>query len=407
MIGEYVRLALKTLRTYRLRSTLTVLAITIAVTAIILLVSLAQSGLATLARGVEEVGGTRFIMLWEDSPKKAARKLGNYQGGLRWADAQALKAHIPDIERITAMVQDWDNETTVRRAGHPPKQSDLIGGDEMFLPTFALTPEFGRNLTRQDLADRAKVCIVAKDVAKKFFPGEEAVGKELIVNDVRYRVVGRLDLVRKGGMNFGWSWNDVVVVPATTLKPDGRISMVAMTSGNLGRNQSLIDRANAILLTRHNGVDDFQFLDFGGMLKGFYAVFYGMILIVGLISGMSLIIGGVGIMNIMLVAVTERRREIGLRKAVGATFGAIMGQFLVESVVLALFGAILGSVVGLGLAQLASVVVPQVNRDWVGIVSYPAVFLAVFAAAGTGLFFGWYPARQAAALDPIASLRSD
>jgi len=407
VLREYLRLALKTLRTYRLRSTLTVLAITIAVCAIILLVSLAQSGLATLARGVEEVGGTRFIMLWEDSPKKAARKLGNYRGGLRLADARALEAQIPDIERITAMVQDWDNETNLRRPGVAPKRADLIGGDEMFLPTFAIEVAHGRGLSRTDIADRAKVCIVAQDVARKLFPGEEAVGRELVVGDDRFRVVGRLGLVRKGGMNFGWDWNDVVIVPLTALRPDGRISMVAMTSRDVGRNEKLIDRANTILLARHNGVDDFQFLDFGGMLKGFYAVFYGMILIVGLIAGMSLVIGGVGIMNIMLVAVTERRREIGLRKAVGASFSAIMGQFLVESVVLALFGALVGSLLGLGLAQLAAAVVPQLHRDWVGIVSYPALFLAVVSAAGTGLFFGWYPARQAAGLDPIVCLRSD
>ncbi|MBM3275850.1 MAG: ABC transporter permease [Candidatus Sericytochromatia bacterium] len=410
MIREYVRLALKTLRTYRLRSTLTVVAITIAVTAIILLVSLAQSGLATLARGIEEVGGTRFIMLWEDSAKKAARKLGNYQRGLRYDDAMALKERIPSIERISGMVvlsRGWDSGFTVRRPGKPPRPSDMLAADEQFLPSFALSVVKGRNITRDDVAARQQVCIVAKDLADKLYPGEEAVGQEIVIGNDRYRIVGRLDLVRKGGMNFGWDWNDVVVVPFSVPRPDGRISMVAMTSNNPGRNQDLIDRANAILLERHNGVDDFQFLDFGGMLKGFYATFYAMILVVGLIAGMSLVIGGVGIMNIMLVAVAERRREIGLRKAVGASADAVMAQFLVESVVLALFGALIGSAVGLGLAELASAVGPRINRDWVGVVSYPAVFLAVVASAGTGLFFGWYPAREAARLDPILCLRSD
>lgn len=405
MVGEYLRLALKTLKAYRMRSTLTVLSITIGVLAVILLTSLAQSGLATLAKGIEDIGGSRFIMIWGDSPKKAARKAGNYTKGMTYADVQALQERLPQIERITALYQ--GDKVSVRRPGEPEKQTDLIGSDPAYLGAFAMPLEAGRNLTAQDLAEEARVCVIGDELAQKLFKKEEAVGQQIVVKGDRYRIVGKLKFTPKSGMNFGFSWNDLVIAPLTALQPDGRVAMIAMTRRADAGSGDLLDRVNAILLHRHNQVDDFQIFDMGGMLKGFYAVFYGMILIVGLIAGMSLVIGGVGIMNIMLVAVAERRREIGLRKAVGATQGTIMRQFLVEAIVLSLFGAAVGAVLGVFLAWLASVVGPQINKSWVGVVSQPAVFLAIAASAGVGLFFGWYPAKQAAELDPILCLRSE
>jgi putative ABC transport system permease protein len=404
MLGEYLRLAFETLRTNRLRSFLTVLSITIGVTSVILLTSLAQSGLATLIRGVEEVGGTRFIMLWPDQPKRAASKTSSYLKGLTYDDAEVLK-RLPDVERATVLQQ--AGASKVRRPGQPEKQTDMLGTDPDFLRAFVMHPVKGRNLTEADMIERRRVVLVGDTLASKLFPGEEAVGKELVLKDERYRIVGRLAYAAKSGMNFGFDWNDLAVVPLTVLSAEGRVSSITLTSRDPSRNAQLLDRANAILMHRHNGVDDFRFLDFGGMLKGFYMVFYGMILVVGLIAGMSLVIGGVGIMNIMLVAVAERRREIGLRKAVGAPQSAIMRQFLVEAVVLSLFGALIGAAVGISLAQLAALVGPMVNKGWVGIVSQPAIVTAVLASAGIGLFFGWYPARQAAKLDAIVCLRSE
>lgn len=406
MLGEYLRLALKTLKAYRLRSTLTVLSITIGVCAVILLTSLAQSGLATLAKGIEEIGGSRFVMIWGDSPKKAARKAGNYTKGMTYDDALALKERLPQLERITAIFQSGD-KVSVHRPGQTEKQTDLIGADPAYTDAFAMPLAEGRNLTAQDLADEARVCIVGDELAEKLFKKEKAVGQQIVFKGDRYRIVGRLKFTPKSGMNFGFSWNDLVIAPLTALSPTGRVGMIAMTRKPEVGSADLLDRVNAILMHRHNQVDDFQIFDMGGALKGFYAVFYGMILVVGLIAGMSLVIGGVGIMNIMLVAVAERRREIGLRKAVGATQGTIMRQFLIEAIVLSLFGAAIGAVLGIGLSALASAIGPQINKSWVGVVSQPAVFMAIAASAGVGLFFGWYPAKQAAELDPILCLRSE
>ncbi|HEY9897795.1 MAG TPA: ABC transporter permease [Pantanalinema sp.] len=405
MLREYLRLAVRTLGANRMRATLTVLSITIGVAAVILLTSLAQSGLATLVRGIEDMGGTRFIMVMSESPKKAAKKQGNYLKGLTYADARVLEGRLPFVEHLTPL--DTQSESSVRRPGMTEKRTDLVGTSEAFLGAYRMTVAKGRGLTAEDLEARARVCVVGEKLAEKLFPGQEAVGQELVLKGDRYRVVGRLAFNAKGGANMGFDWNDLAIAPITVTRPDGGLSYFSLTSTDPARNQAIIDRANAILLLRHHDVDDFQFLDFGGMLKGFYSVFYGMILVVGLIAGMSLVIGGVGIMNIMLVAVTERKREIGLRKAVGATGGAIMGQFLVEATLLSLSGAAVGALIGVGGAQLAAVVGPMINKGWVGVTSQGAVVLSVLASAGIGLFFGWYPARQAAALDPILCLRSE
>ncbi|MBO9541807.1 ABC transporter permease [bacterium] len=405
MLREYLRLAFKTLGNNRLRATLTVLSITIGVAAVILLTSLAQSGLATLVRGIEDMGGTRFIMVMAETPKKAAKKQGNYLKGLTYADARALEGRLPHVEHLTPL--DTQPSSPVRRPGQSEKLTDLVGTSEAFVGAYRMTLEAGRDLTAADLATRARVCVVGDKLAEKLFPGQEAVGQELVLKGDRYRVVGRLAFNAKGGASMGFDWNDLAIAPITVTSPSGRLSFFSLTSTDPAHNQAIIDRANAVLMLRHHDVDDFQFLDFGGMLKGFYSVFYGMILVVGLIAGMSLVIGGVGIMNIMLVAVTERKREIGLRKAVGATGRSIMGQFLVEAILLSLSGAAAGALIGVGGAQLAALVGPLINKGWVGVVSQQAIVLSVLSSAGIGLFFGWYPAKQAAALDPILCLRSE
>lgn len=405
MLGEYLRLALKTLRAYRMRSTLTVLSISIGVMAVIILTSLAQSGLATLSRSIEEIGGTRLILLFQDSPKKAAKKQGNYRKGLTKDDADALRAHVSLIDKLTAF--ESRNDVSVRRPGGSEAKTDQVGADETFITAYAMHLAEGRNFSEVDVQERRQVCLVGDELARKVFGDEAAVGQDLNLNGRRFRVVGRLAYASKSGMHMGFKWNDLAIVPLGIVRPDGGVSELTIVSQDPSRNAELIDRANALLLHRHNGVDDFQFMDFAGMLKNFYMVFFGMILLVGLISGMSLVIGGVGIMNIMLVAVTERRREIGLRKAVGASEKTIRLQFLIESIVLSLFGAVIGTVLGVLIAWGATKIGPMINKDWVGLVSVQAVLLAVLAAAGIGLFFGWWPARQAARLDPILALRSE
>lgn len=402
MLGEYLSLAFKTLNAYRMRSVLTVLSITIGVSAIILLTSIAQSGVASLSKGIEEIGGTRFILTFPEAPKKAARKAANYTKGLTQGDVQAL-SRLELLERLTA--SNTLNNVAIRRPGASEVHADVIEGDPEFLPFYSLKLQKGRGLNDEDLREHRRVAVVGGELAEKLAPGEDILGKQIVIKGDRYRVVGHLVHTKKLGFNPGFDFSNLAIIPLP--QSNTQITTIAMTSRDAERNRELLDRANAILLHRHNQVDDFQFLDFAGILKGFYAVLFGMILVVGLISGMSLVIGGVGIMNIMLVAVSERRREIGLRKAVGATKATIRMQFLVESVVLSLFGASFGVVLGGGLAWIIAVVGTKINAGWVGVVSQPAILVAILASCAIGCFFGWYPAKQAAEQNPILCLRTE
>ena len=183
--------------------------------------------------------------------------------------------------------------------------------------------------------------------------------------------------------------------------------MIHLISRDPAQNQPLMDRVNAVLLHRHNGLDDFEYLDFNSILATYYNVFAAMIAVIGLVTGVSLLIGGVGIMNMVLVAISERTREIGLRKAVGASEDTIRTQFLFEAGMLSVFGGLLGTGLGIGLVIGISAVIRIFYADWVSLVSWPAVLVALVAATGTGVFFGWYPARVAAGLDPIVCLRRE
>ncbi|MEB3186266.1 MAG: ABC transporter permease [bacterium] len=406
MWGEYLRLAWRALSAYRLRSALTVLSITIGVFAIILLVSIGQSANATLSKGVEELGGSRFIMLWEDSAKKAAKKAGLYRKGLTRGDARALGERLPGVEAISA-VKTWDDGMTARLVGGPELQTDRIGTDSRYARVFGMRLREGRFLSEDDLAQRRHVVVLGDALARNLAGENALLGDEVVLKGERFRVIGIMAPARRGPMSFGWSWDDSACVPLTVLDPTGRASLLAMRRTADAPVERLLDRANAVLLHRHNGVDDFQLFDLGGMIKGYQATFTAMLVVVGLIAGMSLVIGGVGIMNIMLVAVSERRREIGLRIAVGAPRGSVRLQFLVEATLLSLSGAALGALLGTVSVLAAVVVVPRINPDWLAVMSWPAVATAILAAGFTGVFFGWYPARQASRLDPIVCLRTE
>ncbi len=406
MVGEYLRLAWRAIAAYRLRSALTVLSITIGVFAIILLVSIGQSANATLSKGVEELGGSRFIMLWEDGAKKAAKKAGLYRKGITRQDARAIATRIPGIEAISA-VKTWEDGVTARLVGGAEHQTDRIGTDPRYASVFGMKVSTGRFLSEDDLTLRRHVAVLGATLARTLAGDDGLLGEEIVLKGERYRVVGIMAPSRRGGMSFGWSWDDCACVPLTHLDPTGRASLLAMRRTEDAAVDKLLDRANALLMFRHNGVDDFQLFDLGGMIKGYQATFNAMLAVVGLIAGMSLVIGGVGIMNIMLVAVSERRREIGLRLAVGAPRASIRTQFLVEATLLSLTGASLGAALGTGLVLVAVAIVPRINPDWVAVTSWPAVAIAILAAGLTGVFFGWYPARQASRLDPIVCLRTE
>jgi putative ABC transport system permease protein len=225
----------------------------------------------------------------------------------------------------------------------------------------------------------------------------------------RCRVVGQLARRDHMGVGFGFEWLNFVVIPMETAaegKPEivqGAAFYLRTKAAEL--NDPVKRIANALLVERHHGIDDFQIYDFSGLMKQFAQIVTMMKAIVGLLAGIALLVGGVGVMNMMLVSVSERVREIGIRKALGASPFDISAQFLAEAALLSGTGGLVGVAAGLGAFALANVVIAQSVEQWVGVVSHAAVVLALAVSIGVGVGFGFIPARRAARLDAAEAVR--
>lgn len=405
MLFENLQLSLRQLWAHKLRSFLTVLSITIGAAAIVAMTSLAQSGLATLTRGIEEIGGTRFIWIIPDEPKHAKDKRDNYVRKLTLGDRRALEAAIPTLESIVATFKFYNQPVTA--AGQPETNTTILCTEPSYFTGYKMKLGMGRPLDATDMRLGRRVMVIGDDLRRKLFKDANPLGKEIVFMRDRFEVVGVLAPHQKSGVRLGYNWDEICLMPITAPGVGSDVEEISMTVKRTEDGDRAIRTANAILMHRHNGVDNFQFLDFGGLLKNFYMAFSIMKAVVGLIAGVALLIGGVGVMNIMMVSVNERMREIGLRKALGATKGVILGQFLTEAVVLSTAGAGVGVGLGVAVTWGASKVIALLNPSWVSSFSYEAVVISVVASAAVGVFFGWYPAKRAAELEPISCLRHE
>ncbi len=406
MFFEYVKLSLRQIWAHKLRSFLTVLSITIGAGSIVAMTSLAQSGLATLTRGIEDIGGTRFITVFADEPKKAKDKRGNYVRRLTLGDRDALSAALPNLESIVASINFY--YSPVAAGERPPVVTSVLATEPNYFGAYKMRLGSGRQLTDADRDGRARVAVIGDELRAKLFGKGAGLGEEVRFRGDRFRVVGVLAPNQKGdSINLGYKWDTVMIVPITAPGVGTDVEQISMTVRKTEDGEHAIRVANAVLLHRHNNVDNFQIFDFGGLLKNFYSAFAIMKLVVGAIASIALLIGGVGVMNIMLVAVQERMREIGLRKALGATNATIRNQFLMEAIALTLVGASVGVTAGSGVAWGASSIIQVMNPAWVPTFSWGAVFVALAASSAVGLFFGWVPAMRAAESEPIACLRHE
>lgn len=373
---------------------------------IIAMSSLAQSGLSTLVRGVEDLGGTRFIMVLSEPPRLAARKADHWLHGLTLGDRDAIRKALPDAEFLLALNHAY--HVPVRAAGTEAVSVSVLATDPPYFAAYKLRPGLGRFLREEDIVTRARVAVIGDGLRARLFPKGPVIGQEIYVRHERFRIVGTLAPNQKGdSINLGYDWETTVVIPLTAPSVGSKLERISLCVKRPEDGERAVRIINSLLLHRHRGIDDFQIFDFGGLLKNFYRAFAAMQFLVGAIASVALIIGGIGVMNIMLVSVRERRREIGLRKALGASEREIRNQFLVESVVLTLLGAGAGSVLGTVVAWGASWAIQTVNPAWVNVFSVGSLGVAFLAAGLTGVFFGWYPAARAAQADPITCLRQD
>jgi putative ABC transport system permease protein len=402
-IKENISQALLALKAHKLRSFLTTLGIIIGVTTVIAMLSLIQGMNRSIEGQIRSLGSNTFyiqkfpaIQMGRLSEKYRKRK------DLTIEDAQAVGELCPAIKRISPYVYEFPVKAKFR--GEKTPYISLIGGTSEFFQVNQYLTERGRSLTPLDVQHRRPVVVLGADITEDLFPHIDPIGQDLFAKGHKFRVVGTLE--PKGNF-LGESMDDFVVIPITALmKYYGKNRSVTIVAEPISveATQLAIDQATQVLRWRrgvpYDQPNDFEILTLD-MLMDVYNKLTGSTFAAMLgIAAISLLVGGIGIMNIMLVSVTERTREIGIRKAIGAKRGDILYQFLIEAVALSGLGGILGIGLGVGIGKLvgATTPLPATIPIW-------SILLGFSFSAAVGIFFGIYPASKAAKLDPIVALR--
>jgi putative ABC transport system permease protein len=399
-----VRIAFRALARNKTRAALTMLGIIIGVSAVIVMVSIGQGAQATVQSQIESMG-TNLLFVSAGSQNVGGVRSGAGDTGtntLTVEDLDAVKREVPSVASVSPVV----NSRSQLVAGNQNWSTQVQGVSEQFPEIRRWAVASGDFFTDSDVRSAARVVVIGQTIADNLFPGQDAVGQTLRVSNMPFRVVGVM--ARKGQDPQGRDQDDAAFAPYTSVQKkllgSTRVQVAYVSAVSQDATYTAQSQITELLRQRHKlqqgAPDDFTVRNMSDVAEAANETNSVMTMLLGSIAGVSLLVGGIGIMNIMLVSVTERTREIGIRMAIGARSSAVRTQFLVESIVLSLTGGF----AGIGLGVLASVGVPLL-LGWPTLVSTASIVGSVVFSAGVGIFFGYYPARKAAALDPIDALR--
>jgi putative ABC transport system permease protein len=402
-----LRAALRALSTNALRSLLTMLGIIIGVAAVITMIAIGTGAQQRVEEQIKSLG-SNLMMILPGTVTQGGVRLGAQTGqGLTEDDARAIALEVPEVH-ATAPSMRLGMQAVV---GNVNWATQVQGSSADYLVVRDWPLADGRNFDPAEEGGAAKVAIIGQTVARELFGDEDPIDRIMRVNRVPLTVIGVLE--RKGQNAMGQDQDEIIVVPISTFRnrlhgqAGGRLKRVWSISVKVRDGASMAaaeENIRQLLRQRHRlqpgADDDFSVRNLSEMLAAQEESTRVMTLLLAAVAGVSLVVGGIGIMNIMLVSVTERTREIGLRMAVGARSRDILGQFLIEAVALSLVGGAIG--IALGAAATWAV---GSFAGWQVVMSAQAIALAVGFSAGVGVFFGYYPARRAAALLPIQALR--
>ena len=403
------KIALRAVMANKMRSFLTALGIIMGVASVITMLAIGQGSKRSIQANIAEMGSNMIMIHPGADMRGGVRQDPSAMQTLKMTDYEALRNECSYIKAISPSVSSsgqWVN-------GNNNTQSSVYGVSPDYLEIRQLSVEDGEMFTEADIKSSAKVCVVGQTVVGYLFPnGEDPVGKVVRFGTIPFRIVGVLK--KKGYNSMGMDQDDLVLAPYTTVMK--RILAQTWLSGiNCSAitedvTQNAIDEITSILRRNHKlkdatdttpaDDDDFNIRSQEELSSMMNSTTDMLTILLGAVAGISLIVGGIGIMNIMYVSVTERTREIGLRMSVGARGIDILNQFLIEAIMLSVTGGIIGVLLGVGASFAVNSIVhwPIYIQPWSIIMSFAVCTL-------TGVFFGWYPAKKAALLDPIEAIR--
>ena len=399
-----IRVAFRALLRNKMRAALTMLGIIIGVSAVIAMVSIGQGASASVQAQIESIG-TNLLFVSAGAQNVGGVRSGTGDSGtntLTVEDLAAIKREVPSVSMVTPAI----NARSQLVAGNLNWNTSVQGVSEQYPEIRKWKVQSGDFLSDADVLTADRVIVIGQTIANSLFPGADPVGQTVRIQSLSFRVVGVM--AKKGQDPQGRDQDDIAFAPYTTVQKkilgSPRLQIAYVSAISQDATYTAQQQITDLLRQRHkltaNQATDFTVRNMTDIADAANATNNTMTILLACIAGVSLLVGGIGIMNIMLVSVTERTREIGIRMAIGARSSAVRSQFLIESIVLSLTGGLFGIVLGIAV----SLAIPKM-LGWPTLVSTMAIVGSVIFSAAVGIFFGYYPARKAAALDPIEALR--
>lgn len=402
LFTELLKMAWRSLAANKLRTFLTMLGVIIGVTSVIALVSVGMGVKKNVIDNISRLGSNMLIVMPGSANRGGMRGAAGSVITLTYDDAEAIKNKIKNVDYVSPTVQ--NNYQVVY--GHENWNTTVTGVIPEYVAIQSLEIKSGLFFSEHDVDVRNRVAVIGSTVATNLFESVNPVGKKIRIGNAPYTIIGVLN--SKGQSSGGQDQDDVVLIPLTTAQERligityvRSINVQVSDADKMDEVQSNIEK---LLRQRHRiragAEDDFNVRNLTTLMETMTSTTTMITLLLGAIAGISLIVGGVGIMNITLASVTERTREIGIRKAIGATYSNIMLQFLIESTMISVIGGVIGIIIGIGAAQAISKF-----GNFTTVISGVSIAASFGFALFVGIFFGMLPARKAARLDPIEALR--
>ncbi|AFZ54796.1 ABC transporter permease [Cyanobacterium aponinum UTEX 3222] len=402
-LNDALKMAMTTIFANKMRSSLTMLGIVIGNASVIAMIGIGEAAQRLASEQFETLGANVLFVV--PGSRESRRTTFEVPKTLVLDDANAIASQVPTVEEVAPQI----NSRLLVTYRNRNNNVSIIGTTPEFLTVRSFDVAQGRFINDSDLKRNNRVAVLGSQIAEEFFPNENPIGKRLRVKNVSFEVIG---IMEAKGSFLGTNQDETVYLPLTTMANQivGKtsnyglelsfISVSANSSDSIAAARFQIEN---LLRLRHkiNGEDDFRVETQKDILSIVGTVTSGLTMMLGAIAAISLLVGGIGVMNIMLVSVSERTQEIGLRKAVGATENNILSQFLIEAIIISAIGGLIGTVIGVSGLIVIGLVSPLPTA-----ISANTIILAVGVSGGIGLFFGVIPAQQAAKLDPIVALRS-